>query len=79
MKTVHCVARRVDAIAEDLLRCALTHEPGSRLLGNITASEIVRLAAGFMTQCPACGAEAWVNIDCNVCFVVSALESGENT
>lgn len=79
MKTVHNVARRVDAIAEDILHCALTHEPGSRLLGNVTASEIVRLAAGAMATCPACGAEAWVNIDCDVCLVVSAITTGENT
>lgn len=79
MRTVHHLPRRTDAVAEDLLGCALTHEPGSRLIGNVTASEIVRLAAGFMTSCPACGAEAWVNIDCNVCLVVSAISGGENT
>jgi hypothetical protein len=32
-----------------------------------------RLLKPLFTSCPKCGAEPWVNIDCAVCEVMSAL------
>ena len=58
--------------AIELLRCALTHEPESRLLGNVRAREIVAIAASLVTSSPACGAEPWVNIDCALCETIAA-------
>ena len=56
-----------------MLQCALAWEPDARLIGNVTALDVAKVAALTMTQCPACGSEAWVNIDCNVCRVVGPL------
>jgi hypothetical protein len=61
-------------IAVDVLHCALSWEPGVRLIGDVTAAEVATLAAHTITQCPKCGAEAWVNIDCDLCMVCSELE-----
>lgn len=69
--------RTREAIALDVFRCAVSHEPGVRLIGNVTASEVVRLVAREVMTCPACGAEAWVNIDCDLCLVVGQIASGE--
>jgi hypothetical protein len=63
-----------EKIAADVLECALSHEPTSRLLGNVTAREIAALAASCITSCPLCGAEPWVNIDCRLCTVCWPLE-----
>jgi|JI8StandDraft_1071087.scaffolds.fasta_scaffold80784_1 hypothetical protein len=69
--------RDPEAIACDALACALAHEPDVRLIGNVTAAEVAALAARSVMTCPACGATAWVNIDCDTCLVCSALVSGE--
>lgn len=65
--------RTIREVAEDMLKCAVSHEPGSRLIGNVMASEIALLASAALTTCPSCGAEAWVNIDCDLCGVCSAI------
>lgn len=70
-------ARLLAAIAEDTLRCALSWEPDARLIGNVTAREIVKLAAQAVATCPKCGAEAWCNIDCDLCELASGLLNGE--
>jgi hypothetical protein len=62
--------RTREEIAVDVLECALSWEPGARLLGNVTASEVVALAAASVMTCPKCGSEAWVNIDCDLCRLV---------
>lgn len=59
--------------AWELLKCAVSHEPGARLVGNVRAAEIAALAASIVEQCPACGSEAWVNIDCTLCAVAADL------
>lgn len=69
--------RTTEAIAADVLQCAIAHDPDSRLIGNVTAAEIVRLCASEVMTCPKCGAEAWVNIDCDMCLVVGQLAQGE--
>lgn len=69
--------RTTESIAADVLGCAIAHEPDSRLVGNVTAAEIVRLCAGHVMTCPRCGAEAWVNIDCDLCLIVGQLAQGE--
>ena len=40
-----------------------------------TSSSVKRavLLAPMFTSCPACGAEPWVDIDCDTCGVMSAL------
>jgi len=69
--------RKAGDVAIDVLLCALAWEPNVCLIGNVMASEIAALAASTMTTCPKCGAEAWVNIDCDLCTICSALELGE--
>lgn len=56
-----------------MLQCGLAWERDARLIGNVTAADVAKVAALTMTQCPACGSEAWVNIDCGVCVVVGEL------
>lgn len=70
--------RYPQAVALDVLQCALSHEPGVRLIGNVTAAEVAALAADVVTSCPKCGSEAWVNIDCSLCLTCSLLVSGES-
>lgn len=67
------------AVAVEVLRCALAWEPNVCLLGNVMESEIAALAASDIDTCPKCGATAWVNIDCDLCLMVTALlESGQD-
>jgi hypothetical protein len=66
-----------EAVAAEVLRCALSWEPNVCLLGNVMASEIAALAASAIDTCPKCGATAWVNIDCDLCLVVTSLRNGE--
>jgi hypothetical protein len=66
-----------EATAIDLLKCALSHEPDARLLGNLSARDVAALAASIVTCCPSCGAEPWVNIDCDLCLVATGLAAGE--
>jgi hypothetical protein len=63
--------------AEAALRYAISREPDELLLGCITAAELVALTADAVMQCPKCGAESWVNIDCDLCLVVSQIQRGE--
>lgn len=67
-------ARALESVAVDVLRCALAWQPDARLVGDVTALDVARLAASAITACPKCGSEPWVNIDCNLCRVVGALE-----
>lgn len=66
-----------EATAIELLKCAISWEPEVRLVGNLRACEIAALAASVVTCCPKCGAEPWVNIDCDLCLVCTALTAGE--
>ena len=66
-----------EATAVDLLKCAIAHEPEVRLVGNVRACDIAALAASLITSCPSCGAEPWVNIDCDLCLVCAMLSAGE--
>lgn len=66
-----------EAVAVDVLRCALAWEPNVCLIGNVMACEIAALAASAIDTCPKCGATAWVNIDCDLCMVVGQLMLGE--
>ena len=63
----------MESIAINVLKCALAWEPDVCLLGNITAAEIATLAASKLTACPKCGAEPYVNIDCDLCSLCSSL------
>ena len=72
------MSRRIDEIAVEALRAAVAWEPNAKLLGDVTAVELARLALPHITQCPACGSEAWVNIDCPLCVAVGGLESPDD-
>ena len=67
----------LEAIAVDVLQCAITHEPDVRLMGNVRAEDVARLAAHHIDTCPKCGATAWVNIDCDLCTLCHRL--GQDT
>ena len=64
----------IEETAREVLRCALTHEPDSCLIGNVTALEIARLAASRISTCPKCGADAGSDIDCGLCAILAVLE-----
>jgi len=64
------------AVAAGMLRCAFSWDMNARLIGNLTAAEIASVAAAYLTSCPRCGSEAWVNIDCWVCLACSQLLEG---
>lgn len=73
--------RATGAIAEALLRHALALDPEAAILG-ATNAEIAMLAAFVLSHvvcapCPRCGAEPFVNIDCDVCLICAKLLSGE--
>jgi hypothetical protein len=73
--------RTTGAIAEALLLRALALDPESASLG-ATHAEIAMLAAFVLAYvecapCPCCGAQPFVNIDCDVCLVCAKLLSGE--
>lgn len=69
--------REPETIARMTLEAALTWDPDARLIGDVTAAEVAALAARAVMTCPACGSEAWVNIDCDMCLVCAALVAGE--
>lgn len=72
---------REDDIAERLLKATLRNEPEGIAIGDVTNFEIAYLASKRLISCPACGAEAWCDIDCHVCQVVSDIQcvvEGEN-
>ena len=64
-----------EAIAVELLRCAVSWEPDVRLLGNVTAHDIALFVVKHIHTCPKCGATSGVNIDCDLCGVISGLEA----
>lgn len=62
---------------EKLLRHLLRIDPHARVLG-MRVHEILAIVAdwankGGLSGCPACGAEMWVNVDCDVCMVCSHM------
>lgn len=65
--------RTIEQIAVDVLECATGWEREARLIGNVQAYELAVLAAKHITSCPKCGAEPWVNIDCQLCAAMSAI------
>lgn len=69
--------RTKEQIALDVLRCAVSHAPDVRLIGNVRADEVLLLAADSILTCPNCGAEAWCNIDCPLCSTIGAVEADE--
>lgn len=68
-------ARKV--VASAVLEYCAKMEPDDVAFGDILAAELAAMAASALDQCPYCGAEEWVNIDCDVCLVASALLAGE--
>lgn len=66
-----------EQIAREVLQAALSHEPGVRLIADVMACEMAALAARQIATCPTCGAEAWVNIDCDLCLIAGQLTRGE--
>lgn len=68
----------IEATALELLNCCLRHERSSRLIGNIRAVDLATLASSIVTSCPKCGAEPWVNIDCDLCDMCGLLLAGQD-
>lgn len=67
-----------DVVASNVLKyCVTQMEPDAKVIGVFTAAEVAALAASTMDQCPKCDAAAWVNIDCELCLVATALLAGE--
>jgi len=58
--------RDLQTIAADLLRCATSWEPQVCIVGNITATELARLARFVLGQCPLCVVTAGANVDCEI-------------
>ena len=72
---------REDDIAERLLKATLQNEAEGIAVGDVTNLELAYFASKQLISCPACGAEAWCDIDCRVCQVVSDIQGvveGEN-
>ncbi len=70
--------RNREAVAMTVLKfVATTVNPDDVVVGDTTAAELAALAASVLAQCPKCQATAWVNIDCDLCLVVTALLAGE--
>lgn len=65
--------RTIEQIAVDVLKCATSHVTDVRLIGNVQAIELARLAERHITSCPSCGSEPWVNIDCHLCSAMSEV------
>jgi len=65
--------RQIEPIAVDMLHAALTWEPEVKLIGDVSAEEIAKLAASCLSCCPLCGSDPGVNIDCELCPVLSEL------
>lgn len=68
-----------EAVAVEVLRCAISWDKDARPLGNVRAEDLARLAAAVIDTCPKCGATAWVNIDCDLCRVCSHLLDPANS
>jgi hypothetical protein len=66
-----------EQIAREVLQAALSHEPDVRLIANVMACELAALAARQIATCTKCGAEAWVNIDCDLCLIAGQLTRGK--
>jgi hypothetical protein len=77
MKTKRSI-RDPGHIALAILKRALSVKPDACLVGDVMACELAMLAAWHVPQCPKCGAEAWCNIDCDLCALCSELTGGEN-
>lgn len=68
------MSKSIETTALEVLKCALSHEPSVCLVGNVTARELAMMAAVHVTCCPKCGAEPWVNIDCDLCNAMAETE-----
>jgi hypothetical protein len=64
-----------EAIAVELLRAAVAWEPEARVIANVTAHNLALFVVRHIHTCPKCGACAGVNIDCDLCGVISGLEA----
>lgn len=69
--------RSIEQISVDVLKCAVGWEPEAKLIGNVSALEVARLAIPNIDSCPKCGATAWVNIDCDLCMMVGVIQNAE--
>lgn len=64
-----------EAVAVELLRVAVKAEPNARVIANVTAHDIAMFVVKHIHTCPSCGATSGVNIDCDLCGVISGLEA----
>ncbi len=64
----------LESVAVETLKCCLSWEPEARLIGNVRAFDLARLAVTHLTSCPACGADPGCDIDCALCAQIYALD-----
>jgi hypothetical protein len=69
--------RTNEKIAGAMLQAVMTMSATKTVAGDVTALEVARMLADSFTSCPKCGAEPWVNLDCLVCQVMTALPRDE--
>lgn len=69
--------RDIKQISVDVLQCAIGWDPQAKLIGNVSALELARLAIPNIDSCPKCGAIAWVSIDCDLCMMVGVIQDTE--
>lgn len=60
---------------EKILRMCLASERDKEVMPGVTALEMLRTVTRMFTACPFCGAEAFVNIDCDVCAVCGSIDA----
>ena len=65
-----------EIIAGEILKWCFEHD-GTDAACGVSVIEVMSMISGFLIQCPWCGAEAWVNIDCPICWTMSSLQKGE--
>jgi hypothetical protein len=63
-----------EKMALNILNKAINTPPEEcPIIDNISAKELICLVQEHILTCPKCGAEAWVNIDCDLCNVVAVV------
>jgi hypothetical protein len=63
-----------EQVAAALLQATIHVPPTQVLVGDVQAIELAALVVKHINTCPKCGAEAFVNIDCDLCAVGHELK-----
>lgn len=68
--------RSSELVAGLVLKACLEIDPDAEILKGVKAKELALLVYDDIGACPACGSEAGVNIDCEICDVIDGLARG---